>query len=57
MDLYRRIAAIRTQEDASDLVDELMDRYGDPPQSVYTLLDVDDGFATLEVVNARWISI
>ena len=40
MDLYRRIAAIRTQEDASDLVDELMDRYGDPPQSVYTLLDV-----------------
>ncbi|MBR2895980.1 MAG: transcription-repair coupling factor [Oscillospiraceae bacterium] len=40
MDLYRRIAAIRTKEDASDLVDELMDRYGDPPQSVYTLLDV-----------------
>ena len=40
MDLYRRIAAIRTQEDAGDLVDELMDRYGDPPQSVYTLLDV-----------------
>ena len=25
MDLYRRIAAIRTQEDASDLVDELME--------------------------------
>ncbi len=40
MDLYRRIAAIRTQTDASDLVDELLDRYGDPPQSVYTLLDV-----------------
>jgi len=40
MDLYRRIAAIRSQEDASDLIDELMDRYGDPPRSVYTLLDV-----------------
>ncbi len=40
MDLYRRIAAIRSQEDAADLIDELMDRYGDPPQSVYTLLDV-----------------
>ena len=40
MDLYRRIAAIRTQEDASDLLDELMDRYGDPPKSVYALLDV-----------------
>ena len=40
MDLYRRIAAIRSQEDASDLLDELMDRYGDPPRSVYALLDV-----------------
>ncbi len=40
MDLYRRIAAIRSQEDASDLLDELMDRYGDPPKSVYALLDV-----------------
>ena len=40
MDLYRRIAAIRSQEDAADLIDEMMDRYGDPPKSVYTLLDV-----------------
>ena len=40
MDLYRRIAAIRSQEDASDLLDELMDRYGDPPKPVYALLDV-----------------
>ena len=40
MDLYRRIAAIRSQEDAADLIDEMMDRYGDPPPSVYTLLDV-----------------
>ena len=40
MDLYRRIAAVRGPEDASDLMDELMDRYGDIPQSVHTLLDV-----------------
>ena len=40
MDLYRRIAAIRSEADASDLLDELMDRYGDPPKSVYALLDV-----------------
>lgn len=40
MDLYRRIAAIRSQDDASDLLDELMDRYGDPPKPVYALLDV-----------------
>ena len=40
MDLYRRIAAIRTGDDASDLMDELIDRYGEPPKSVQALLDV-----------------
>jgi transcription-repair coupling factor (superfamily II helicase) len=40
MDLYRRIAGIRSQEDAGDLIDELTDRYGDVPKSVYALLDV-----------------
>lgn len=40
MDLYRRIAAVRTTEDAGDLLDELLDRYGEPPKSVYALLDV-----------------
>ena len=40
MDLYRRIAAIRTEPDAADLLDELMDRYGEPPKPVYALLDV-----------------
>ena len=40
MDLYRRIAAIRSPEDASDLVDEMVDRYGEPPRAVCTLLDV-----------------
>ena len=40
MDLYRRIAAIRTDEDASDLLDEMLDRYGEAPKSVLALLDV-----------------
>jgi transcription-repair coupling factor (superfamily II helicase) len=40
MDLYRRIAAIRSNEDASDLLDELLDRYGEAPKSVLALLDV-----------------
>ena len=40
MDLYRRIAAIRTNEDASDLLDEMLDRYGEAPKSVLALLDV-----------------
>ncbi|MBQ8851542.1 MAG: hypothetical protein IJZ66_03785 [Oscillibacter sp.] len=40
MDLYRRIAAIRTDTDADELLDELMDRYGEAPKSVLALLDV-----------------
>lgn len=40
MDLYRRIALIRTEEEADDLTDELIDRFGDPPGSVNTLIQV-----------------
>jgi len=40
IDLYRRIAAIRDPESASDLLDELLDRYGETPKSVLALLDV-----------------
>ena len=40
MDLYRRIAAIRSEEDADDVVDELIDRYGDPPKTVNNLISV-----------------
>ena len=38
MDLYRRIALIRTEADADDLTDELIDRFGDPPSSVNALI-------------------
>ncbi|MCI8303229.1 MAG: transcription-repair coupling factor [Lawsonibacter sp.] len=40
MDLYRRIAAIRTEEEADELVDELIDRYGEPPRPVNNLISV-----------------
>lgn len=40
MDIYRRIAQIRTEEDADDITDELIDRFGDPPRSVNTLIQV-----------------
>ena len=40
MDLYRRMAAIRTQEDADDLLDEIVDRYGDPPKGVMNLIAI-----------------
>jgi len=40
MDLYRRMAAIRTREDADELLDEIVDRYGDPPKGVMNLIAV-----------------
>ena len=40
MDLYRRMAAVRSQEDADELLDEIVDRYGDPPKGVMNLLAI-----------------
>ena len=40
MDLYRRMAAIRSDEDSDDLMDEIIDRYGEPPKGVMNLIDV-----------------
>ena len=52
MDLYRRMAAIRDQEDADDLLDEIVDRYGEPPRGVLNLIDV-----ALMRANARKLGI
>ena len=40
MDLYRRIARIRTEEDADDMIAELIDRYGDPPKEAVALVSI-----------------
>lgn len=40
LDVYKLIADIRTSEQASDVVDELIDRFGDVPKSVMGLIDV-----------------
>ena len=38
--IYKRIADIRNDDDASDVLDELIDRFGDPPKSVEGLIKV-----------------
>ncbi len=40
LDVYRRIADIRTEEDSFDVYDELIDRFGEPPEAVQGLIDV-----------------
>ena len=52
MDLYRRMAAIREQSDADDLLDEIIDRYGEPPRGVLNLIDI-----ALLRANARKVGI
>ncbi|MCD8117775.1 MAG: transcription-repair coupling factor [Oscillospiraceae bacterium] len=40
VDIYRRIALIRSEAEADDITDELCDRFGDPPPAVNTLIQV-----------------
>ncbi|MBE6761506.1 MAG: transcription-repair coupling factor [Ruminococcaceae bacterium] len=40
LSIYRRIADIKTLDDKSDVIDELCDRFGDPPPEVLGLMDV-----------------
>ena len=40
MDIYRRIALIRTEDDCDDMIAELIDRYGDPPPEVIALTSI-----------------
>jgi len=40
MDLYRRIALIKTEDDADDMISEMIDRYGDPPSSAVALVSI-----------------
>lgn len=40
LEIYRRISDIRSKEDSEDVIDELIDRFGDVPKAVMGLIDV-----------------
>ncbi|MDR0903939.1 MAG: transcription-repair coupling factor [Ruminococcus sp.] len=40
LDIYRKIASLKTNDQSLDLIDELIDRYGDPPDSINGLITV-----------------
>jgi transcription-repair coupling factor (superfamily II helicase) len=40
LELYRRIASVRTSQEREDVTDELIDRFGEPPAQVMRLMDV-----------------
>jgi transcription-repair coupling factor (superfamily II helicase) len=37
---YKKIAVISSKEDSQDLIDEFIDRYGDPPKAILGLIEV-----------------
>ncbi len=40
LDIYKRVAAIESEEDMEEMTEELIDRFGDFPKKVETLLEV-----------------
>lgn len=42
LDIYKRIAGIETREEQEDMVEELIDRFGDLPRQVENLLHIAD---------------
>ena len=50
LEMYRRIADIRTNDDAGDVIDEMIDRFGDIPEQVEALINV-------ALVRSRAISL
>ncbi len=40
IDMYKKIAAIETEEDEFEIQDELIDRYGEPPSPVMNIISV-----------------
>ncbi len=40
IDAYKKIASVVSKEDSMEILDELIDRYGDPPKAVMGLIDV-----------------
>ena len=51
MDIYRRIAFIKDEDDARDMIDELIDRCGEPPKAVLNLIEIALLRAAASAVN------
>lgn len=40
LDIYKRIASVETEEESEEMLEELIDRFGEPPKSVLNLLAI-----------------
>ena len=55
LDIYKRIAGIENEEEYEDMLEELMDRFGEPPKAVQNLLAIANLKALAHRVYVREI--
>ncbi len=55
MDMYKKISCILTEEDMGEVLDELCDRFGDPPKEVIRLLNVALARATASLCHVKLV--
>ncbi|MHA6481554.1 transcription-repair coupling factor [Paenibacillus sp. strain BS8-2] len=58
IEIYKKVASVRTFEESDDLIDELVDRFGDLPQAVSNLMSVArlkiyGSLCSIELVNQK----
>ena len=56
IDAYKRISAIETEDDEKDVLDELIDRFGEPPKPVRNLIEIASIKALAKEVGITEIS-
>ncbi|MDR2932302.1 MAG: DEAD/DEAH box helicase, partial [Oscillospiraceae bacterium] len=56
IDIYKKIASVQNEADVLDITDELIDRFGDPPESVKGLVDIALLRNTASVLGIKEIS-
>jgi transcription-repair coupling factor (superfamily II helicase) len=54
---YKKIAQIRTREDAEDVVNELIDRFGDPPEVTIDLIAVSEVKSIAEKFGVEKVTV
>jgi len=57
LEMYKRLAEVRTDEDVALIVEELKDRYGDPPAPVSSLLQVASFRARLRTAGLTDVTV
>lgn len=56
MELYQRMASLRTMEELSDLTDEMIDRFGDVPTAAANLLEITGLRVKAQLLGIRSIA-